>query len=461
MATQGAARRAVEEGNLALAKAELLEQTARAQTQAAEESRSQIELGLGAPGTYETDYETYYRNLSAPGGTGLQLLGGDVYDKTTSDVLRLQQMSGGIKGLRKDLSAATTDEQKIAAVKKHLDQKLKVDSGQFTDAALLEFANNPTRGAFQKTSYARGVGGPGQLAEMETGKILDPQKYAQSVLQSRGGRLQSYLTAQADQIARREGPLWQQLQESVMGPIVEGSTQLMRESSEEIHRMVARGGSARRAGMAEAMKLRAQENINRDRTQALWQSNLALNQWGIENARTQLTFNQAWINNLGGVRDTFNQTMTQMAQFYGSTILPAATNLAAQNYQLSLSQKKSGTGAIVAGVGMALAGVLAPFTAGTSLAFLPAVIGAGAGVAGGLLGGGGAKGAVIGGLSGLAAGAAAPGVASGIKGLFGFGGTPAAQAYSYGGTTAGGVPYGGGGLMGTPSAYPEPNFELP
>jgi hypothetical protein len=175
----------------------------------------------------------------------------------------------------------------------------------------------------------------------------------------------SYMTAEADQLLRREGPLWESLETSVLGGIYEGAAALSRENAEQINRMVARGGNARRQGVAAALKIRAQEKVNSERVGALRQANMALNLWARDNARNQLAFNQAWTDNVGGIRDTFNNAITQVSQFYAQTIMPtlqSGLNAAAANSGAVASQANtsaSSSGKLVAG----LSGILGAYVA--------------------------------------------------------------------------------------------------
>jgi hypothetical protein len=200
------------------------------------------------------------------------------------------------------------------------------------------------------------------------GPVLDPTKLVNYYKNTRQYRALSAQVARADDIARQEGPEWETLQRSVLGGISEGAAALARETSQYLAEQIAKGGSARNQGMANVMKIRNQEQINRDKQQALWQSNLALRQWGEDNLRTTLGFAQAWVDNLGGVRDIFGEAMTNLYQFYGNTVLPHAVAAADSQFDASIRsralefQMKSiddGYGEMVAGISNILGSVVA------------------------------------------------------------------------------------------------------
>lgn len=164
------------------------------------------------------------------------------------------------------------------------------------------------------------------------------------------------------------GELFKNYEESIMNPIIEGSAASWREAQQLISRNAARGGSARRLALAAAQKMRVAEEINRNKAQNLWQASLALRQYMDQAANAQIAFNQAWTNNLGFIRDQYNQAFQSLADFYAGTILPQS--LALSEFQFSsavtldtieraekLAREQKKRALIQAGLGLALAAV--------------------------------------------------------------------------------------------------------
>lgn len=316
----------------------------------AQRARSLLHGALGAPGTYEKSYEDFVkanRGLfrEGPGGSLIPRNAGNLfYDKEHPELRKLRGAISPSKGLSYEEAVARRDYAAIEAMHIDADQQLKAHS----------------------------------LATSRT--IPHPGKILSANAPTREFRLVSFLTAQADQLARREGPLYESLTQSVLGPIYQGAAQLTRESAVQISRMVARGGSARRAGLAEALKMRAQENINRDRANNVFQAKLALEQFAIQNAKSQLAFNQAWIAGLPGINDAFVGLQTNLANFYNSTIVPTTIGVAGENFnsasaviQMQMEEDNAKfnriMGGIIAGAGLGAAAFGGPAAAGATSGF--------------------------------------------------------------------------------------------
>lgn len=162
----------------------------------------------------------------------------------------------------------------------------------------------------------------GTAAWSETGEVLDPNRLTQEIASTAQFRTISRLTAEAEQIANRQGPLWDQLNASVTGGIYEGAAAGQRQMMEQLSREMAKGGSARRQGMAIASAMRMQEDINRTRSSALWQAKSQL-----ESLRTTIisdtqNLTNNWLSNTAGIRDNFTATLTNLQTFW-SQVMPA------------------------------------------------------------------------------------------------------------------------------------------
>jgi len=316
------------------------------QDAASEQAKNLTLLGLGSPGTYEQSYSDFA--ASYPGGqAALTAQQSDIYNTSANDLLKLQNMfpaQGGDISWLKGKSPAVLNN--------YLQNQLGISQGisGLDPTAVQQFLANPTTGPIQSnTTHAGKSGASSLIANANLPPIIDPTKYSTSVLNSPQGREVSYLTAQSDQLIRQQGPLWDQMSQSVLGPIYQGAAALQKQSAQQISEQIARGGSARRQGLGDALQMQNQEAINADRSNQLWNANLSLNQFAINNARSQLLFNQAWTSNLPGVRDAYNQAMTSLTDFMSSTIIPSMQNTAYKNYELVHQYDKNWTSTIIGG----------------------------------------------------------------------------------------------------------------
>jgi len=274
-------------GQHAIAKAEAAIELGQDRVVASEMARFNVMAGLGMPGTYEQGYEDF-----------LGSLGGN--SPFTPDFLKPKKQA------KMDAKIAKT--------------------------------GNYAQGMFKKTSKTVSTPGAGPInpatgeAGTATSEVTDykvrPGVAAAKIGATRSGRMVSYMTAQADQLVRREGPLWEEIKQSVQGPIIEGAGQAHQELLEQIQTMAAKSGSARNRAVQMATELQASQQIMRDKQNQLWQSNLRLIEFGIDNARAQLSFNDSWISNRAGIRDEFNQMMNAFTAMRVSQIMPAEIGVA-------------------------------------------------------------------------------------------------------------------------------------
>lgn len=155
-----------------------------------------------------------------------------------------------------------------------------------------------------------------------SGEVMDPSMVAQGISQTKGFRTVSRLVAEANQIANRQGPLWDQLNNSVTGGIYEGAAASQRQMMEQLSREMAKGGAARRQGLQIAQAMRMQEDINRARTGQLWQSKMQLEQWRTAFIGQTQDIANAWMSNQAGIRDNYTATLTNLSTFW-SQVMPA------------------------------------------------------------------------------------------------------------------------------------------
>lgn len=177
------------------------------------------------------------------------------------------------------------------------------------------FRQETIKGPMTDTSVKYGLG-KGKAT------VVDPKKLQKNIEGSAQFRIMSRMTAEAEQLLAREGPLYDEMLNNLQLPIIEGAGAMARENAEALKRAAARGGAARRNALEAVQKIRAQERINSQKVQALSQTRFALDQWSRENARTTLEFGQNWASNLGGIRESFNQSMDQASQLMLNSALP-------------------------------------------------------------------------------------------------------------------------------------------
>jgi hypothetical protein len=166
-----------------------------------------------------------------------------------------------------------------------------------------------------------------------TDSISNPDALAASIKSSSGFRTVSKLVADAEQMMNKSGPLWNELNNSVIGSIYQSSAATNRQALEAASQMIARKGGAARRGMDWVNSMRAQDAVNRDRTNTLWQAKLGLEQWTRDNAMKVQSFAQAWTMNHAGIRDAHTNAIANLRTFWSQTWPVAAAKMNQQSTQ--------------------------------------------------------------------------------------------------------------------------------
>ena len=156
-----------------------------------------------------------------------------------------------------------------------------------------------------------------------SGQALDPEAMAAGIMGTSQFSTVSGMVAEANQLQNRQGPLWEELNNAIVGSVYEGAAANQRQQMEEISRGMARGGNARTQGLALAKKFKVQNDINQQRSSQLWQSRMALDQWVGQKVQQNLAFAGAWTDNQAGIRDSYTAAMTDLRTFWSQT-MPAA-----------------------------------------------------------------------------------------------------------------------------------------
>jgi hypothetical protein len=165
------------------------------------------------------------------------------------------------------------------------------------------------------------------------GYVMSPEEIAAGVTSQPQFAAVSQMVAESNQLMNRTGPLWNQLNNSVVGSVYESSAALQRQQMEEISRAMASGtGGARRAGLQLAQRFKVQEGVNQQRTNELWKAKLGLEEFRVTQAQSNLSFAQSWVDNQAGIRDKFTAALTGLRTYWSDTI-PAAALGASSNAQ--------------------------------------------------------------------------------------------------------------------------------
>lgn len=276
---------------VAAGSANIENQLSKEATVQTERARQGIFDSLGSAGTWEESFEDY-QNRTGGGGVGAPKGEFNLVKVTEPLKLPVEALPKGGAGIytKEELGAAKNYKKTFGLAGGELDEERTRSKGEAW--------------------------------------ILDPDAYMRNVQGTRQFRMVSRMTAEADQLVRQEGPLWEKLKQSVQNPILQASAVAGRELQESLARDAARGGSARNRAVSVANQIQGNNQILRDRTTALWTSSLAVKQWTTDNARMQTAFNQSWVSNLNGIRDNFSSMMQNAQQFYGAQILPSTVNAA-------------------------------------------------------------------------------------------------------------------------------------
>lgn len=248
----------------------------------------------------------------------------------------------------------------------------------------------------------RGGGYTPQVGDWESrAGILDPEKYAEDVSKTAGFRIQSRRTAEAEQLLAREGPMWDELSNSVYGVINENAATQLREDVRALKTQAARGGTARRTALAEAQQMQAQEASNRAKTDQTWRANLELFSIVRENADNVAKGNYNFVENLPMIRGAYQNTMAALSEMLTGVALPQSSQMKTVGFEAKMRFPKVSTfQRITSGVLGAISGVMSGAQMG--------------GPIGGVIGG------ALGGFSGATADQSAPAIESGMgSGAFG------------------------------------------
>jgi hypothetical protein len=195
----------------------------------------------------------------------------------------------------------------------------------------------PDQGLKQSMPYATGK--KGLLGTPRQG-ILDPEAYAAKIMGSSSFRTQSALQAEAEQLANREGDLYNKLENSILGVINEGAALQLREVMREIRTQGARTTTGargpRNAAMQDARYINAMENAMRTRVQAGWQAALGFQQTVWDQIQKVQAGSVEFLDNLPMVNKQYMDTLAKTVDMQ-----VAAGEMAAKISQNAYAVKQS------------------------------------------------------------------------------------------------------------------------
>ncbi len=192
--------------------------------------------------------------------------------------------------------------------------------------------------------------------------IIDPAGYTNALSQSIPFQIQSQQVAESQQLLNQEGPAWDLLENSTLGQIHEGAALQLRDTLRELKNKFAKGGTARRAAANEFNTILAQERAMRTRVSETWQANLRLHSYVRQNADRVAQGTSRFIDNLPGLNDSYRGAMMETAKLHIFAAENAA-KFAGDAYDIRASQQavNFGTklleGVIMAAASSAISGV--------------------------------------------------------------------------------------------------------
>lgn len=175
---------------------------------------------------------------------------------------------------------------------------------------------------------------PGMASWKSRAGILDPEKYAEEVGKTSAFRQASQRMAEAEQLVNREGPMWDELENSTYGVIAEGVGRQYRDEIRELKNRAASGSKtgARNLAREEASFLMAQEKKNQQRTKMTFDANLQLFDLVRKNQADAMDMSYKLVDNLPEMRAAYSNTMSSLAELMSTVALPVSSAMKEKGY---------------------------------------------------------------------------------------------------------------------------------
>jgi hypothetical protein len=165
------------------------------------------------------------------------------------------------------------------------------------------------------------------------------------------------MVGDAEQLMNKTGPVWNELQNGVIGSIYGSSAEANRQAMEQSSAMIAKMGGSARTGMNWVTAMRTQSNINRTRTNELWSAKLSLEKWTAEYAQSAQSFAQGWVRDAFGVRDMYTANLNNLRTFWSRTWPAGAAQLNQGDTQMMMASAESRRNAMVSASNTKIAGI--------------------------------------------------------------------------------------------------------
>ena len=295
--------------------------------QKSEQLYSNLQNAFGQEGTYAGS--PGFAGGDFTGGQGVPSGGGSIFEKASVSDYAMQLAGAKLTGKDKRAFNALSPEEQA----------------KYGDAE-----------TYSKEAGEGMYGGHRRLREM-AGKTINVEAATKAAKGSKQFQMLSQLTAEANQMMQREGPAWERLEGSVIGPIKEAGAQSMEASLDSLNNMYASGGTARNKALQQAMRMQAQSDVNFKAYAQVSQANAAMDGWIRSNAKQQTAFNQSWSQNVAGVRQAYLGNINAANNYMGQVAIPAADANMATAAQIGSSAKKDWMGVAI-GVGMIAVGAV-------------------------------------------------------------------------------------------------------
>jgi hypothetical protein len=215
------------------------------------------------------------------------------------------------------------------------------------------------RKASEGAIKAGGWQAPGRFEQL-AGFELDPEALTKGVMGTAQFRIMNQLMVESEDFINRQGPLYDRAVRAQVGPIMEGSARSMEQAMGQIKQQFARGGSARRNALKDAIQVQATIQNNAQLVSQLSDAHFRLDQAGRQQAFQTVAAADSWAKNVAGVRQEFSNSMQAMSNYMGTVALPAISSATAQYNSMSsrLGDHKTNWGQMALG---AFTSVVSPF----------------------------------------------------------------------------------------------------
>lgn len=169
---------------------------------------------------------------------------------------------------------------------------------------------------------------------VETLNTLDPDAVSARTKSSAEFRIRSRMTAESEQMLARTGPLYDSMIKNQVTPVSEALGAAARESMAERKQMMARGGAARRQAFQMESELRQKADLASKKATAMSDIFQKTDLFARDYATKTLEGNQAWLNNLAGIRDNHTQLANGVYESMLNDALPNMFKAEMANHEL-------------------------------------------------------------------------------------------------------------------------------